>query len=84
MVIAFPNAVMLNAIRQDAKALIDELIGSAVTGTNFLLVIEKMAVDLMLDDNIDRLTTETAVATAIRNYIRQKDEPRLDSQDFHF
>ena len=38
----------------------------------------------MLDDNIDRLTTETAVAPAIRNYIRKKDEPRLDSQDSNF
>ena len=79
-----PNTTMLNALRLDAQALIDELIGSTVTTTAFLKRLEFEALQLMLDDNMDRTSTEAAIATSIREYIKAKNEAKLDSKDTNF
>ena len=78
---AFPGSSMLNALREDAYALIIEKIGSGVSKTNRLRKLEYDIVEIELDTEVARTTRQEAIIELMNNYFIPEVEGDMDALD---
>ena len=81
---AFPSNTMLNALRDDAFALINEKIGESVDITSRLLKLEYDIVEIFLDTEVARTTRPEAIIELMNNYFIPEVEDDMDALDDDF
>ena len=81
---AFPGSSMLNAIREDAYAIINEKIGNSITKTNRLKRLEYDISEIMLDTEVARTTRQEAIIELMNNYFIPEVEDDMDALDEEF